>query len=197
MDEQSEVAQLREALKKEWGHIQPDKKAAGYIGAFFSAERRSSKLIAQVKGNHGTYTVSIALEKDGGLRRACSCYIGRHGYCHHVLALAHTFLRNESSFTVIETPPPKPGASPMDDATNFDALRRSLRDTALESLLLQLREAGITQKAFAEALGMKPSMLTVYKSSEARHHYFNELGAVKLACVWMLQHARKRKWKMS
>lgn len=65
-----------------------------------------------------------------------------------------------------------------------------MRHTTLESLLLQLRERGITQKAFAESLGMKPSMLTVYKSSEARHHYFSELGAVKLACVWMLQHAR-------
>ncbi len=195
MSDPSELVLLREAIRTASGSIKPNKKAAGYIGAFVNAERRGSKLIAQVEGNHGIYTVSIVLEKDGDLRGACSCYIGRHGHCHHVLALARTFLLDETSFTVIEASQPKAGATLMDNASDFETLRRTLSDTTLESLLLQLRERGITQKAFAEALGMKPSMLTVYKSSEARHHYFSELGAIKLACVWMLQHARKRTWK--
>jgi hypothetical protein len=190
-----ELIVLRRLIRERYGKSRPGGKVARYVDKFFDAELRGGKLIAKVVGNHGTYTVSIALDKDNtGLISACSCYIGKHGGCHHVAALAHAFLRDESQFQVIDMPK-LTGASLVDDATNFDELRRALRDTSLDSLLQQLREAGITQKAFAEAMGMKPSMLTVYKSSEARHHYFSELGAVKLACLWMLQRSRKRNWK--
>ena len=43
-------------------------------------------------------------------------------------------------------------------------------------------------QAFAETVGMNPRHLSALKSSEARHHYFNELGTTKLACLWMLEH---------
>jgi len=46
MHDPSELVLLRGAIKKAWGSTPPDKKAAGYIGAFFNAERRGSKLIA-------------------------------------------------------------------------------------------------------------------------------------------------------
>ena len=195
MTNSPERQHLRRLIKKEWGSVQPSTKTARYVGKFFGAEQRGGQLLAKVVGNHGTYTVSIALAKDNtGLIRACSCYIGKGGYCHHVAALAHTFLHDPAQFKPVEIAKPI-GISLIDDATNFEQLHTALRHTTLESLLQQLRERGITQKAFAEAVGMKPSMLTVYKSSEARHHYFSELGAVKLACLWMLQHGRKRKWK--
>ncbi len=58
----------------------------------------------------------------------------------------------------------------------------------LEALLAQLKDKGITQKAFAEQIGMNTRHLATIKSSELRHHYFNELGATKLACVWVLEH---------
>ena len=35
---------------------------------------------------------------------------------------------------------------------------------------------------------MKPRHQAAVKSSEMRNHYFSELGAVKLACLWMLEH---------
>ena len=38
---------------------------------------------------------------------------------------------------------------------------------------------------------MNTRHLAAIKSSELRHHYFNELGATKLACVWVLEHLGK------
>jgi len=51
--------------------------------------------------------------------------------------------------------------------------------------------AEITQKALAEGMGMNPRHLTAIKSSELRNRYFNELGATKLACLWVLEHCKK------
>jgi hypothetical protein len=49
-----------------------------------------------------------------------------------------------------------------------------------------------TQKEFAESIGMNSRHLGAVKSSELRNHYFNELGANKLACLWMLEHLEKK-----
>ena len=61
----------------------------------------------------------------------------------------------------------------------------------LDALLQQLKERGITQKALAESLGMNPRHLTAIKSSETRNRYFNELGAVKVACLWVIERGLK------
>ena len=63
-----------------------------------------------------------------------------------------------------------------------------LQSVTLEVLLTQLKDQGITQKAFAEQIGMHTRHLAAMKSSELRHHCFNELGATKLACLWVLEH---------
>jgi len=50
-----------------------------------------------------------------------------------------------------------------------------------------MKERGVTQTAFAESIGMNPRHLAAIKSSEARHRYFNELGATKLAVLWAIE----------
>ena len=60
----------------------------------------------------------------------------------------------------------------------------------LGTLLDELKSKGITRKAFAESIGMSPRQLSSIQSSEARHHYYNELGATKLACLWVLEHIK-------
>jgi hypothetical protein len=47
--------------------------------------------------------------------------------------------------------------------------------------------------ALAEQIGMNTRHLAAIRSSELRHHYFNELGATKLACLWVLEHLGKTK----
>jgi len=54
--------------------------------------------------------------------------------------------------------------------------------------LAELKAKGISQAAFAETIGMNPRHLGAVKSSKKRNHFFNELGAIKLACLWMLEH---------
>lgn len=51
-----------------------------------------------------------------------------------------------------------------------------------------MRAKGITQKAFCEVVGMGTGHLTAVKSSELRNRRFHELGAIKLAVLWMLEH---------
>ena len=72
--------------------------------------------------------------------------------------------------------------------TGLDSLQAYLNSVTLDDLTKQMRAKGITQKAFCEAIGMNPQHLTAVKSSERRNHYFYELGAIKLAVLWTLEH---------
>jgi uncharacterized Zn finger protein len=180
----TELEQLQTAIKRQWSRV-PSKKAQPYVNAFSAAERRGTKITAKVVGNHGTYTVSIQLGTQG-LTSACSCYIGKHGHCHHCEALAITFVHDSSLFKVVK---PKQ----RQDVRDLTDVQAYLHSVTLEALLSQLKGKGITQKAFAEQIGMNTRHLTAMKSSELRHHYFNELGATKLACLWMLEHLGKTK----
>jgi transcriptional regulator with XRE-family HTH domain len=62
----------------------------------------------------------------------------------------------------------------------------------LDELIQSLRKQGITQKAFAESIGMSSQKLSAIKSSERRNRYFHELGATKLACLWVLERFPKK-----
>ena len=178
------LTQLQRALKRQWSRV-PSPKAKPYVNAFFNTVRTDTKITAKVVGNHGTYTVSIQLDPQG-LTSACSCYIGKHGYCHHCEALAITFVQDPSVFQVV-TPKQRKDVRDLTDVQAY------LQSVTLEALLSQLKEKGITQKAFAEQIGMNTRHLSAIKSSELRHHYFHELGATKLACLWVLEHLGKTK----
>jgi uncharacterized Zn finger protein len=180
----AEFEQLQTAIKRQWSRG-PSPKAKPYVNTFFAAIRTDTKITAKVVGNHGTYTVSIQLD-DHGLTSACSCYIGKHGYCHHCEALAITFVQDPGVFQVV-TPTQRKDVRALTD------LQAYLQSVTLETLLTQLKEKGITQKAFAEQIGMSTRHLAAIKSSELRHHYFHELGATKLACLWVLEHLGKTK----
>ncbi len=178
---------LQTAIKRHWSRV-PSQKATGYVHAFSAAERRGTKITAKVVGNHGTYTVSMQADEQG-LRSACSCYIGKSGHCHHCEALAITFLDNPSKFKTVK-------AKQAKDVHALTDVRAYLDSVTLDTLLSQLKAKGITQKAFAEQIGMHTRHLAAIKSSELRHHFFNELGATKLACLWMLEHLGKTKGKV-
>ena len=178
---QTDVDTIKAILRATWDE-EPDTKAKRYIGEFFDHTRTGRKIMARVEGNHGIYTVSIhATQK---MDSACSCYIGGNGFCHHCEALAFTFLDDPASFTVIKQKTKKQVRS-LDDLSVF------LKGTTLASLIEDMKAAGITQKAFAESIGMSPRHLTSIKSSELRHHYYHELGATKLACLWVLEHVKR------
>ena len=182
----SDLDIFRTAIQRHWSWG-PSKKAKGYVNAFFAAQRRGTTITAKVVGKHGTYTVSIQVEPQG-LRSACSCYIGKHGHCHHCEAFAITFLADPSAFKVIQT-------KQMKEVRHLTDVRSYLDSVTLDALLAQLKAKGVTQKAFAEQIGMNTRHLAAIKSSELRHHYFNELGATKLACLWVLEHLGKAKGK--
>jgi uncharacterized Zn finger protein len=91
---------LQAALRSHWPQP-PSGKALDYIGKFFEGKRVGTAISARVQGNHGIYTVSIRVDK-GQINAACSCYIGKHGYCHHCVALAATFLNNSNAFPAVE-----------------------------------------------------------------------------------------------
>lgn len=161
----------------------PGEKARHYIDKFYTLERIGDRIMGKVEGNHGTYIVAIEV-KGSQVSSRCSCYIGKHGFCHHCAALAYTFLQTPSSFLEVI-------AKDKTDLANLSDLPAYLKSTTLEMLLSELKSQGITQKAFAESIGMNPRHLAAVKSSELRNHYFNELGAIKLASLWVLEHMGK------
>lgn len=175
---------IETALRKRWSSV-PSVKAKGYVGKFVNATRAGKKITGRVEGNHGMYTVSIQAEPDG-LTSACSCYIGKGGFCHHCEALAHTFLESPRRFKAIKS-------KKLQDVQRLDQLSAPLRATILDALLQELKDRGVTQKAFAESIGMHPRHLGSIKSSELRNRYYNELGATKLACLWVLEHLPEKK----
>lgn len=175
----TELKQLQTAITRQWSRV-PSQKAKPYVNAFTARIRSGTKITAKVVGNHGTYTVSIHLGPQG-LTSACSCYIGKHGHCHHCEALALTFVHDPNLFKVA-TPKQRKDVRDLTDVQSY------LESVTLEALLTQLKAKGITQKAFAEQIGMSTRHLTAIKSSELRHHYFHALGATKLACLWVLEH---------
>jgi uncharacterized Zn finger protein len=172
-------AELQKAIRSTWSGA-PGEKARRYIGKFYALERIGERITGKVEGNHGTYTVSIWLE-GSQVSSACSCYIGKHGYCHHCAALAHTFFQTPEAFQEVV-------AKEVASLGGLVDVQSYLKATTLETLLDQLKAKGITQKAFAESMGMNPRHLGAVKSSERRSRYFNELGAIKLACLWVLEH---------
>ncbi len=70
---------------------------------------------------------------------------------------------------------------------SLDDLERYLKTTTLESLLDECRARGITQKRLAAMFQLPPNFLTVVKSSERKGHYFNFIGACKIACLYALE----------
>jgi uncharacterized Zn finger protein len=173
-----DVETLKAAIQKSWIRS-PGEKAGRYVGQFYDTIRIGRKITARVKGNHGIYTVTVQAT-DQGLSSACSCYIGRGGGCHHCVALAITFLNDPEAFREIKT-------RRLDEVEKVQELGEYLQGITLESLLKELGARGITQKALAQGMGMNPRHLSSIRSSELRNRYFNELGATKLACLWVLE----------
>lgn len=182
MAEPTIIDELKAALRGYSENWTPGPKVKQYVGQFFDGEIVGKKITASVVGNYGTYRVTI-IAKENRIDSACSCYIGKHGGCHHTSALALTFLQQPDSFHVIE-PQARKGVKTLVD------LERYVKSTSLEELLQQLKEKGIKQSEFAESIGMASRHLSAVKSSEARNRFFYELGATKLACLWVLENIK-------
>jgi uncharacterized Zn finger protein len=175
-----EIDEIKAALRDAWfAGCELDVKARRYVGKFYDRRRAGKKIVATVVGNHGTYTVSLAV-KLKRVESACSCYVGRGGGCHHCDALAQTFLNDAVSFQVIK----RKGRGSV---RTLKDLKAYLNGATLDTFLQELKAQGITQTAFAESIGMNPRHLSAIKSSELRNRFFNELGATKLACLWVIE----------
>jgi uncharacterized Zn finger protein len=167
---QTDLEAFTSAIQSTWDQL-PSAKATRYIGKFFDRSRIGKRITAKVHGNYGVYTVSIGAKK-AALKSACSCYIGKGGICHHCDALAFTFLDDPESFKPIKE-------KALNRVRTVDDLESYLKGKTLDSLLQELKAKGITQKEFAESIGMNPRHLSSIKSSELRNRYYNELVATK------------------
>ena len=179
----SDNTTLQDILRSRWSKP-PGEKARRYVGKFYGLEKIGDRITGKVEGNHGAYTVSIWVT-DNLLVSTCGCYIGKHGYCHHCEALAHTYLQNPGAFVVV-TAKERGALGLLNEVYDY------LKTTTLEKLLAELKAKGISQKVFAESIGMSTRHLTAVKSGEQRNHFYHELGAIKLACLWVLEHIAKK-----
>ena len=70
-----------------------------------------------------------------------------------------------------------------------------LKEVTLDSLLEDLKARGISQKQLAETVGISQRQLSLIKAGEARNRFYNELGPLKLSCLWMLEHFKEKSGK--
>lgn len=169
---------LLEAIQNRY-QSSPSDKAKRYVNAFYSKVKKGETINAKVEGNHGTYKVSIRL-KNNYLDESCSCYIGKNG-CHHTTALAHNYKAAPTTFE-------EQKVSPRTAVKDLKTLRAYLDDVSLEDLINELKEKkGITQAAFGRGIGVSSQHISVVKKAESRNRHFKELGAIKLACLYVLE----------
>ncbi|MCB0113953.1 MAG: hypothetical protein KDD84_07675 [Caldilineaceae bacterium] len=178
MQRMDDVSLLKTVLAQHWPSAR-GKKVARYVDKFWDRQRRGQRISGVVEGNHGDYTVSIGVDEDT-IHAACSCYIGSHGTCHHCAALAHTFIADPDSFIAIRR-------IEREEIQGLDSLKRYLESVTLDDLVKSLRAKGVTQKAFCEAIGMSTKHLSTVKSSELKNRRYHELGAIKLAVLWVME----------
>ena len=176
----SDLEILTKRIQKNWSSPIGDK-AKAYVGQFTNRIRIGTKIVAKVIGNHGTYTVSIQANPDLRVTSACSCYIGKGGFCHHCAALAKTFLKAPESFVEKVT-------KKLEEVQGLNDVAEYLEGVTLENLIIKLKEKGISQKTIAASIGMSTQHLSAVKSSELHNRFYHELGATKLACLWILEH---------
>lgn len=179
-----DIEQAKQIISKKVNVYHVSEKVERYIGQFYDGEIKHNRILAKVVGNHGEYTVSIKIEGNY-IDYNCSCYIGKDG-CHHSVALAHTFLKSPESFKIVKE-------VKRSNFRSVEKLRDYLDYVTLDELTEELKTHGLTQQDFARATGTSSAHLSAIKRSEARNRYFKELGAIKLACLWMIDNAKKLK----
>jgi hypothetical protein len=69
---------------------------------------------------------------------------------------------------------------------SLDAVEQYLEGVTLEERFDECRQRGITQKRLAGMFRLPPNFLSVVKRSGRIGHYFNFIGACKLACLYVL-----------
>jgi uncharacterized Zn finger protein len=179
-----DIEKAKILIKKDIEKFSVSEKVSRYIGKFFDCEIKNDKIIGYVDGNHGEYTVSIQV-RGQHLEEHCSCYIGKDG-CHHTLALEHTFLKHPEDFEIIKE-------VKRARLNSIEKIRDYLDYVTLEELTAEMNALGLTQQDLANATGTSPAHISAVKRSEARNRYFKELGAIKMACLWMIDNAKKIK----
>ncbi len=83
----------------------------------------------------------------------------------------------------MRNPPKKKNANTF----SLPILQSKLEEVALEDLIVELKKKGISQKAFAESISMSSRHLSLVKKAESQNRFYHELGATKLACIYVLE----------
>jgi hypothetical protein len=177
-----EIEEFKTIISKKFDKFSTEGKVGKYFGEFYNGEIKKDRIIANVVGNHGEYTVSLRIYGEI-VDDQCSCYIGKNG-CHHTIALAKTFLKNPDEFEFIkEVKRPR--------IKHINKIREYLDYVTLQDLSTELDGLGFSEADIARATGTSSGHISAVRRSEARGRYFKELGVIKMAFLWMIDNAKK------
>lgn len=174
--------QFKKSIEINYGQSHLEDKEREYFDAFFNREATEDSIKAKVQGNYGTYRTSLKRLKSGFIKSSCSCYMGSG--CKHTYALAHTFLKKTDTFNFKVKVVPK-------TVKNLQDVQLMLEAKTLEEIMFALRKKKITQKDLAESIGTTSAHIGKLKSGEQKGYIYKELGAVKLAAIWVLDNIKK------
>jgi uncharacterized Zn finger protein len=173
------VAKLTEEQLRQDFAPEAVERAEGSVGQFFDCLVKNGDLHGKIRGNHGSYEVSLHTSKDT-LSGQCECKASETGLCKHTAALGLSYIYTPWIFKSADKIDRKKLQS-MEEIQFYIAI------TPLKSLLDELKEKrGVGLARFAELTKMPMQhLMQVIKNNEAGiPNSYTEM--VKLSSMYLM-----------
>lgn len=154
-------------------------RAENYVGKFHDCRIDGSYLKGFIKGNHGSYEVSLKIDSDP-LGYSCECDTSKEMFCKHSAALGLTYIYTPWLFSTSEK-------IDRDNIKNNEELQYYIRTTNLKELVDELRHCCIGSAKFAELAGLSLHQLSSIIKDEQKGKYHVLTDPLKLSCLYLIE----------
>lgn len=153
-------------------------RAENYVGKFVDCSLDENLLKGTIKGNHGAYTTTLALECNP-LNFSCDCNNSKEDFCKHAAALGMTYIYTPWVFATKKKLERK-------NISTFDDIKFYIKTTTLKSLLDEVRAKNISSSQVADLAGISIQQLSsiVKEDQSGKTHVLTD--PLKLTCLYLL-----------
>jgi uncharacterized Zn finger protein len=153
-------------------------RAENYVGKFIDCTLENSRLKGTIKGNHGAYTTTLALDSEPMIF-SCDCNNSKEEFCKHAAALAMTYIYTPWVFATSKKLERK-------QIKTFDDIKFYIKTTTLKSLLDEVRAKNISSSQVANLVGISIQQLSsiVKEDQNGKNHVLTD--PLKITCLYLL-----------
>lgn len=154
-------------------------RAENYVGKFHDCVIDGNFLRGAIKGNHGSYNVSLQISSDP-LEYSCECETSKSMFCKHSAALGLTYIYTPWLFTTDEK-------IDRGNITTNKELQYYLRTTTLKDLIDEMRSCCLGAVNFAELSGISAQQLSTIIKDEQKGKYHVLTDPLKMSCLYLIE----------